>query len=666
MRRFEGGGSRSGRFRASASTRRAGAVLLAALVPASALALDPGGWFPFGPSKALAFSALLPIGAALVLRGGAGSLGRSIGVPLAGLLAVLGVAAAVGLDPIDAWTGTPERMFGWLTWALCGLALVAGASLDVGRDGPVLATGVVVAGVGVGAVATAEAFGWAPGPIGLGGDRLTGTYGSAAYLGAAAALFGPVLAGVAADRQADRRLRAAAAVGAAGLVVALFGSGARAAWLGTAAGTAVLVWSRRRALGGRPRAVLVAGMAAVAVTVVLLALTPVGGRVRSLGDPDAPGGRGRIDEWRVGVRVLADHPVLGVGPEGYRIAFGTRADDAYERAHGRDPLPDRAHSGPLDLALAGGPLALLAWVALVVGVGRRLRPALARGRPAVAGTVVAFVAHVVGQLVLFPLAELEPVTWLLAGAALAAAAPGSGVAAASTGPAAAEASTTGADHRRPVPTAVVVGLVVVGLLGSAVAGLGVLADRRAERSVEHLAAGDGPGAVRAAVGAAALRPDVVRYRLLEARARVAAGEGQLAALAALDDAAAVSPGDPIVRLERVRALVDRAAATRVPAHAHAARTAAEALVADDRSRAEAWRQLGRAEALDGDPSTAVAALERAAYLAPHDPEPLVDLAEVDHALGRDDAATTELDRALDLAPDHSRARALRAAIGGAR
>ncbi len=636
---------------------RSGGIVLAVLVPATALAVDPGGWFPYGPSKWLALVALLPLGAASVLRGGAARLGRPITGPLVLLLGVLAAAATFGLDPLYAWTGTPERMFGWLTWALCGLALVAGASLDVERDGRWLALGVVAAGTGVGGLAVGEALGWRPGPIGLGGARLTGTYGSAAYLGAAAALLGPMVVGVALDRGADRRLRGLAVIGAVGLAVALVGSGTRSAWLGLVVGVALLGWSRRGDHRGRRGSVAAGAALAAVLGAVLIVATPVGGRLWSLGDPDAAGGRGRLDEWRIAVRVLADHPVLGVGPEGYRIAFGSEADDAYERAHGRDPLPDRAHSAPLDIALAGGPLALAAWAGLVVGVGRRLGPVLGRGRPALAGTVVGLVAYEVGQLFLFPVAEIDPIAWLLAGAALAANASG-GSSSSPLSPAPAGRA------RRRVPGVVLGALLLAGAAATVVAGAGVAADRRAARAVDLLALGDGPGAARAASGAAALRPDVIRYRLLEARAQVVAGEGTVAALADLERAAAISPRDPIVRLERVRTLVDRAAATRVPAHAAAARRAAGALVEADRSRAEAWRLLGRSEALDGDLATAVASLDRAADLAPRDPAPLLDLAEVELSLGRRREARRAVDRALVLDPADPRARAAAAEIAG--
>ncbi len=161
---------------------RAGVVALAALAPAAMLAVDPAGWYPFGPVKWLVVSTLVLSGAALVLRT------RALSIPtpvLGGMLALLGQMAfsAAGGDGIYAWIGTPERRFGVLTWGLCVLPLAAGSSLDAARHGPILVHGLLVAGVGVGVLATAEALGWEPDVLDA-GSRLTGPFGSAAYLGA--------------------------------------------------------------------------------------------------------------------------------------------------------------------------------------------------------------------------------------------------------------------------------------------------------------------------------------------------------------------------------------------------------------------------------------------------------------------------------------------------
>ncbi|MFS8481926.1 MAG: O-antigen ligase family protein [Acidimicrobiia bacterium] len=572
---------------------------LAALAPATLLAVDPWGWHPFGPAAWLAVSVLVPAGAAALLARRPLRWAPGPTRVAAALVAWLALAAAAGEDRLYAWVGTPERHLGVLTWALALLALVAGRSLHDDADRRPMAVGLVVAGLGVGGVAVAEAAGWEPAVLDVAG-RLSGTLGSPAYLGAAAALLLPPLAGLALDAGWGAPARVAAAAGAAGLAVALVGAGARAAWGGCAAAAAVVATARRaelRAAAGRHRrAAGLAAAAAVAVAAALVVVGPVGARVASTFDPGQPGGRGRLDEWRVAGRVVADHPLLGVGPEGYRVAFATGVDAAYERAHGRDPQPDRAHSTPLDVALAGGLPAVAAWLALVVLVGRPVLAVVRTGEPWLAGVGAGLVAHVAGGLFLFPLAELEPLAWLLAGAVLAAAGTPARV--------------------RTAPRALVGGLAALAAVALVAGALDVAADRHARRAAEALAVGDGAAAAEATAAAVRLRPDVVRLHLLDARARVADRQGVRAGLAAVDEALAISPGDPIARRERARLLVARAEATRAPHHVAAARTELDRLLADDPLDSALWRLAAAAAALDGDAAAAEAAAARAAELRP--------------------------------------------------
>jgi O-antigen ligase/Flp pilus assembly protein TadD len=626
---------------------RAGAGLLGALAPVVFLAVDPAGWFPFGPVKWLALTTLLVAGAALVLAGGMVRASPPLVLCSAGLVAAMALAAVVGLDPLYAWTGTPERHAGVILWALCALALLVGQTIGApARAGSAGATtvdsrmppgpvvlGVVVAGAGLGLAATAEALGWEPEVFDI-GSRLTATLGSSAYLGAVAALLVPVVLGVASDDKVPRAWRAASVVAAAGLFVAVVGSGARAAWVGLGAAGVITVVARRRTVLAHPRrAALVGAATAVAVGLVLV-LTPAGDRLGSLSDPGAPGGAGRLDEWRVAGRVLVDHPVTGVGPEGYRIAFGGEVDERYEQRHGRDPLPDRAHSGPLDVALAGGPLGLAAWVAVLGLIGRSLLRALRGGRPWMAGLAAGLVAHWVGQLVLFPLAELEPVAWLLAGVVVAGEAR--------------PAEVRSFAVPRPA-VALLGGLAVVAVVAG---GLDVAADRRAETAATLLGRGptSAPAAERAAEDAVRLRPDVIRYRLLLATARTSAGRGTVRALDEVDQALDLSPDDPVLVRTRVEYLVERAAATQVPAHARRAWRAAVDLTERDPNRSAAWRLRGRAAVLIGSTDRAEAALERGAHLAPRDPDPLVDLALVLLDDGRTAEAESVLRRAARIAP----------------
>ena len=332
----------------------------------------------------------------------------------------------------------------------------------------------------------------------------------------------------------------------------------------------------------QPRLAAGAGLALVVAAVAVVALTPVGGRLSSLTDPEAAGGRGRVDEWRVAARVIVDHPLVGVGPEGYRTAFNGVVDEHYQATHGRQQHPDRAHSGPLDIALDGGVPALIAWGALVVLVGRSVWAALRSGPGWLQGIAAGLAAHVVGQLLLFPVVELEPVAWLLAGLVLVAA-------------------PTGRSPRdRSLPS---VGVVALGLAAALALVSGVtdiVADRRAEVATQALARGDHRSAARAADAAARLRPDIVRLHLLAARTAVADDQGLFTALDHVDDALAVSPHDPIVLLARATDLVARAESTHTDAHVTLATAEVRRLLVGDPYDADLWRLVARTATLTGD------------------------------------------------------------------
>jgi hypothetical protein len=125
---------------------------------------------------------------------------------------------SLGVDPVYGWIGTAERHFGALTWALCGLMFAAAGAAS--------------------AWAVAQELGWQQVHL-AGSSRLTGSLGSAAYLGAAMAL--AMALGVALDRSWSQTARRGAVVAVALSGAALLGSGARAAWVGVAVASNVIV-----------------------------------------------------------------------------------------------------------------------------------------------------------------------------------------------------------------------------------------------------------------------------------------------------------------------------------------------------------------------------------------------------------------------------------------
>jgi hypothetical protein len=343
---------------------------------------------------------------------------------------------------------------------------------------------------------------------------------------------------------------------------------------------------RLRPRGDRGAAVRVGVPAAVGVVALGAALLaavlagPVWGRALSTVDPAVPGGRGGVDEWVLAVRVIADHPLAGVGPEGYRIVAPARIDPGYARRHGREVVVDRAHDGPLDVAATAGVSAALAYVALLAAVAGRAVVVIRRGRdPVVVGAAVGVVAWLGQQLVSFPIAEVDPAAWLLAGLVVVAA------------PHTAPTATSRPQRGRHLAAGALAGVL-------AVAGVtAVAADRDLGRAERAAAAGAQPVAVAAADQATALRPDDVDGWYLAARL-AAQGPSLLAVDAGLDRVESGlrhSPGDPALLDLEEALLVERATRSGLPADLAVADAASRARIASDPTGPDHRRRLALVE-----------------------------------------------------------------------
>ena len=529
--------------------------------PLLLLAFDPWGWTPFGPVKwAIVTAATLAGLAALSTRDI--ELDRTTLAAWGVLLVWLAFVASIGVDPFHGWLGTPERHLGVVAWILFAACFVVGQRTD-----PVaIARSLVVALLGIDAYTIAEAFDHAPVSVAL-GSRLGGPFGSAAYLGAACVMLLPPAIGIAVARGQPRWWRIAAAVAAALGAVPFIGSLTRAAWVG---GVAAVGFALAR-LPPRRWAAVGAGLAVV-IGVGLLA---PGVRERL-----ADGGGSRVDEWRVGARALVDAPIFGNGPEGYRIAFPTVVDDDYVRRYGRSVVTDRAHNGLLDMGVAAGFPGVAIYVGLLALVGRRLWAAIRHGEAVVAALAVGVVAYVVQQQLLFPVVEIDPVVWLMAGAVVATSPPSLLV-------------TRGRVRALALAT-IAAGLAAVGILD-------VVADHDAKQALHAVAVGQPTRALELADRAHALRPDSMRYDLVAAV--IAAEPRTLPALDAgllrLDRALALSPRDPLLRLRRAQWLSARAELTRQPADIDLALSTWRSVLRTDPRNPAVLQGLAAAEELAG-------------------------------------------------------------------
>jgi hypothetical protein len=363
------------------------------------------------------------------------------------------------------------------------------------------------------------------------------------------------------------------------MAFALLASQTRGAWVGVVVATVVLLRGRARWI-------------ALAVAVVVLALAV------TVGDRGDGTTRGRLAEWRVATRVVADDPLLGAGPEGDRVEFPAAVDAGYIRRYGVAVEPDRAHNGILDVGAVGGmPAALLYGALLLVICVRAAR---------VGGWLgFALIAYVVQQSFLFPLSELDPLFWVVAGLAVAS-----------------------APHRPtwswspPRTIAIVVACATV--LAVYVGAREVVADRDLERAARDsdLAAAD---------GATRLRPDSIRTWFVASRV---AGRGEAItdldlAIQRIESGLDRSPRDPALRAELARLLVDRAARSELPEDLARAEELLDEFLAGAPNDPRLWLARGRAALVARDKTQALGALRHARDLAPADQEIRKLLAEAE-------------------------------------
>lgn len=408
-------------------------VAVGVALVAIAAAVDSAGARPFTSLRWALVSTAVCAGALGVARW---ALPRWHAVAWTGLVGCMAVGAMAGPDPTTAWLGHPQRHLGVFTWAVFALAAAVGAHLatppsvsaksTANRALPSLEIGVVIVAGNIALTSIVDALGWDPAGSSFAQGRIGGVFGQPVVLASVAVLVLPMVV-------ACRRVGLVRWVVAAGLLITVGLTQTRGAVLGLVAvavvsaptwGPTLAAWARRAhggAVARRGRTVVAAlvALAAVGALAVSLAVSPFGER---LGDFASSS---RVDEWALGLDVLVDNPLAGVGPEGYRIAVLEHLDADYVAAYGRDVVIDRAHSAPLDVAVSGGAFAGVIYVALiasvVVATWRRQRDATTEGRDRVAvaaglGAVGVFAAG----LVAFPVAAVGAVTWLFAGIALAA------------------------------------------------------------------------------------------------------------------------------------------------------------------------------------------------------------------------------------------------------
>jgi O-antigen ligase len=350
--------------------------LIAALVP---LLVTPGLVAYFDVTPKIAF---LLIGTALILlyraeniRNISAVLRTRVGRWWVALLAAQGllsvVATAFSTHPALSLNGGNWRGFGLIPeTGLLLFVLFAGAWLGADREN--IRT-LLRACTGAGALAAlygiAQYFGWDPlmpvkayrageGPFTI--VRPPGTLGHADYFAAWLVLI--VFFGLALERLEEKRWLKVSALIATGLAIfAIVLSGTRSALLGLLIGAMVFI------IVGRPRL----GAGTVAVSLACLAgfsfffISAPGAKLRARlhwSIEDVRGG-GRLLLWRDSLRMAANRPVQGFGPETFSTEFPRYESRDLARAY-PDFYQESPHNIFLDALTSRGLAGLLSLVAL--------------------------------------------------------------------------------------------------------------------------------------------------------------------------------------------------------------------------------------------------------------------------------------------------------------
>jgi O-antigen ligase len=169
------------------------------------------------------------------------------------------------------------------------------------------------------------------------------------------------------------------------LLVALALTMSRNAWVGVCVGIGLLFLLRDFRL--------VAVLPVVAALFLAIAPTHLTARFYSTFSMNDPTNRDRVAMLRTGVRIIKDHPLTGVGPDGVRLVYPTYRDPMAERQ-----LNPHLHNVPLQIAAERGLPALAIWlwfiVVLIRDLARKTRSSPLRSLPtaALAGVVAMLAA----------------------------------------------------------------------------------------------------------------------------------------------------------------------------------------------------------------------------------------------------------------------------------
>lgn len=393
--------------------------LLIAAVVGGALLIGPGG-ITVSKAGGVALIAVLA-----TLMAGVGAVrGARIRIPAGGptiavgvLIATMVVRVVVAEDPVRGLVGATSRGNGLVLYVAGAVLLLLAASHgdDTTRRQVIRASG--VAAIVVSVVALDGQY-FALGPWGHAAAG-SSTLANPNFLGAWSMVVLPLAGALAMDKAEARHWRWIGAVASVGLLAcaALSGSLQSAVVLAVVVSIVVLAWVAER--GRRWFASIAAGL--VGVGSIVAAITAMGafgrGPAGFLGSQLSM--QLRAEYVAAAVRMVADKPLMGVGPSSFAKGFRLYRSPEAASLVPLDIVADAAHSVPLSLAAEWGMVVALAWLGFVgavtwIMVGQLQRQSGA-SRMRYAAVSAAWLGYVAQSLISIETPGLLSVGWVMAG-----------------------------------------------------------------------------------------------------------------------------------------------------------------------------------------------------------------------------------------------------------
>lgn len=551
------------------------------------------------------------------------------------MICAYSLATVFGLNVVSSLIGAPDRALGLLSVldnvaTYFGLVLLPRSRADAMKVGacvfapvaPVVAYEVVQK-VGL------DPFPWASG---LARDRPFSTFGNAGplalYLGTLAA----AAAVLTAHRAPDGRSAIALSGIAAAATVGALATDARAALIGLGLATAVaaVIITARTA----PRLRVLVGAGLLALTVlggVGVMFSPPGGRLRETvasialgsreGEAFSEGSTGaRLLLYEIALSQVRDHPVLGVGPDNYALAFPRYRPKGAAEILGANAMESSPHSWLLKVATDAGLLGLAALVGTIAAAVRAVR----RGHRALTDAALIAGAYFIGAGI-FSVSDIST-SWLF-WACLAA------IAGSATQVTTQPDARTKPDGARSAMRRASYGLIVVSALAAGWVLLEVPAARADNRSRTLRASAKPAAAVVAATEAVGLKPWRAEYWHELGLALAASGDFRKAA-DVFARAVSLNPFHTTYLVNLSRAQVAEGLGSKSDALARANQSALAA-IANDPNNPDAQFARALAAQASADPAAAVEASERGVTLGlPSEPSPYEIASRAYLALGR--------------------------------